>query len=97
MDKYYRVKKDTFMWKEGAILRADSDLNAIDPVGGYRAVEDIWDSTPINGAEYISARIIEHPLNADIFERVYPDSITGKLFKTKDQLLDMYSKAFKGA
>jgi hypothetical protein len=31
MAKYYRVKKDTFLWKEGAIL-----INSANNGGGYQ-------------------------------------------------------------
>ncbi len=93
MDKYYRVKKNTFLWKEGAILRLNQKYGHD---GGYEPIEDIWDVIPSCKDDYVSATIIEHPDNSKFFERIYPDSVTGKLFKTKDQLLDMYSKAFKG-
>jgi hypothetical protein len=87
--KYYRVKKDTFLWKEGAIIKCADDEK------GYVAIEDVWDAVPCVGNEYISKRIIEHSGNAEFFERVYPDSIKGKLFRTKDQLITMYQDAFK--
>lgn len=88
MTKYYRVKEDNFMWKQGAII---SDFN----VGKYKPVEDIWDNTPCNAAEYISARIIEHGNNSAYFERVYRDSISGSLFKTADQMKQAYKDSFK--
>jgi hypothetical protein len=86
--KYYRVKQDTFLWKVGAVLKLTSDRDS------YIALEDIWDSVPVIGNEYVSARIIEHPDNSKFFERVYLDTITGKLFRTKDQLIDIYHKNF---
>lgn len=89
MDKYYRVNKPTFLWKEGAILEKKKDSN------GYYAVEDIWDVTPVNGGEYISTKIIEDPSNAEYFERVYPDTVNGKIYRTKDELIEAYNKAFK--
>lgn len=88
MKTFYRVKQDNFLWKAGAIIKRGSS-------GGYSPIEDIWDSTPVNDAEYVSRRIIEHPDNAKYFERVYPDTLSGKLFKTKDQLLKLYEGAFK--
>lgn len=88
MPKFYRVKQDTFMWKEGAII---SDKNP----GQYSSVEDIWDVCPPVSSEYISPAIIEHPDNENFFERVYPDTISGKLFRTKDQLVTLYETAFK--
>lgn len=91
MQKYYRVKKDNFMWKEGAIIINKDHEGNID---NYIAIEDIWNATPDLGKEYISARIIECPNNAEFFERVYPDTIAGKYFKTKDQLVEMYKTSF---
>jgi hypothetical protein len=88
MTKYYRVKQDTFLWKAGAILIDQNE-------GAYKAVEDIWDSVDSVGNEYISGRIIEDEGNAAWFERVYPDTISGKLYKTKDQLIEMYNNTFK--
>jgi hypothetical protein len=87
MTKYYRVKKDNFIWKEGAIL-TDQDEER------YIGIEDIWNTVTGVKDEYISARIIEHPDNHEYFERVYPDTITGKLYRTKDQMVEMYKKAF---
>jgi hypothetical protein len=92
MSKHYRVKKDTFLWKAGAILQ-EKDIGTNS--AGYVAVEDVWDAVPTVGGEYISSRIIEHPDNADYFERVYPDTLKGKLFHTKDQLVELYNGAFK--
>lgn len=85
--KYYRVKKDTFLWKQGAILKQEGN--------GYRALEDIWDAIPVVGGEYISTRIVEHRDNAAFFERIYQDTITGRLFRTKDQLSVLYEETFK--
>ncbi len=87
MEKYYRVKKDNFMWKEGAII---SDGGK----GTYTAVQEIWNNVQSLGSEYISDRIIEDAGNADYFERVYPDTVSGKLFRTKDQMIEMYKTAF---
>lgn len=87
MTIYFRVKKDTFLWAEGAILSDKGD-------GCILPIEDIWNKTK-NQNEYITRRIIEDPNNADYFEKVYKDSITGNLYKTKDQLVDMFKEAFK--
>lgn len=86
--KYYRVKKDTFMWLEGAVLSNTSNN------GGYMAIEDIWNKVDVN-TEYISAHIIENPLNADFFERVYPDTLKGGIFRTADKLREIYKGSFK--
>ena len=82
MTKYYRVKKDTFIWEEGAILEYDSSLSFTSH-GGYRPIEDIWDTTEHNGGEYISAPIIEN--NPDWFEKVYKDKVNKVLFITKEE------------
>ncbi len=89
--KYYIVKKDNFMWKAGAILKLINEGSN----GGYKTIEDVWDAVPCIDAEYISARIIEHPDNAEFFERVYPDTISGKFYRTKEQLVALYKKTFE--
>ncbi len=89
MTKYYQVKQSNFLWKQGAIISDGRSCN-----NGYAPIEDIWDTTPVNQGEYISRHIVEHPDNEEYFTRVYPDTIAGKLFKTKDQLTAMYSKSF---
>lgn len=88
MKNYYRVKKDTFLWKEGAILQKEDSFN------GYVAIMDVWDAVETVGKEYISARIVEDPKNADWFEKVYKDDVAGKLWKTKDQIVEAYKGAF---
>lgn len=90
-EKYYRVRKDTFLWVAGAVLKLAPNLGK---AGGYCPVEDIWNKIPLN-TEYISSWIIEHPDNADYFERIYPDTLGGKIFKTKDQLVAHYNETFK--
>lgn len=89
-NKYYRVKKDTFLWKEGAILKDDAEGST---GKGYRAIEDIWDRVRVGG-EYISSHIIENPINADFFERVYPDNLKGNVYRTADKLREVYKKSF---
>ncbi|MBV6446404.1 MAG: hypothetical protein IFNCLDLE_02702 [Ignavibacteriaceae bacterium] len=91
MAKYYRVTKDTFLWKEGAILKLQANGGDM----GYEPIEDIWDTTPNNGREYISARIVEHPNNSEWFERVYQDTIKEGFFRTAEQLKEAYKKSFK--
>ena len=87
MTTYFRVKKDTFLWAEGAILSDKGN-------GQVLPIEDICNKTQ-DKTEYITRRIIEDPNNADYFEKVYKDSVTGNLYKTKDQLVDMYKAVFK--
>lgn len=92
MTTFYRVKKDNFLWKEGAILKLITYSNG---VNGYEPIEDIWNVVEKQKTEYITAFIVESPINAEYFERVYPDSIGGKIYKTKDQLVAAYKEAFK--
>lgn len=87
MTTYFRVKKDTFLWEEGAILFDKGNGHVV-------PIEDIWNKTE-NQTEYITRRIVEDPNNADYFEKVYKDSITGNLYKTKDQLVSMFKAVFK--
>lgn len=63
--KYFRVIRENFLWKLGAILEELDD-------GGYAPLNgiDIWDMTKFNDEEYISGEIVENsPL---YFQRVYP-------------------------
>lgn len=95
MKKYYRVKKDNFLWKEGAILKLDVDLsnsNTDGTDGGYRAIDDVWDNVELNG-EYISKDIIED--NTDYFERVYKSKLEDMLFDTKEAVMEAYNRNFK--
>lgn len=91
--KYYRVTTDNFLWRSGAVIAFSKEHSS---EGGYTPIEDIWDTTPVNGSEYISARIIEHPDNAEFFERVYPDDLGGKIYRTADQLKKLYEEKMKG-
>ena len=91
--KYYRVKKDTFLWKAGAIIKLNPELST--SKGGYLPIEDIWNVVSAVGNEYITAPVIEDPANSDWFERVYPDNLKGSLYRTKDQLIELYKGAFK--
>lgn len=85
MSKFYRVKKDTFMWEAGAIL--ENNVNGGD---GYTAINDIWHVAEL-GTEYISARIIEK--NPEWFERVYPVNLLSKVvYKLKAEAKEAYSK-----
>jgi len=75
MSKYYRVKRDSFLWDKGAILeyRKESD----DYNEGYHCIDDIWDATEHNEGEYIATRdIIEK--NPTWFERVYQVNVLKK-------------------
>lgn len=90
--KYYRVKKDTFMWDEGAILKYDGSLGGH---GGYQPVSDIWNAIDLKDVdEYISGHIIEN--NPEWFERVYEISVFGKItYGTKEAAKAAATKLFK--
>lgn len=95
MEKYYRVLKDNFLWKEGVILKFGSK-NWVE--WWYVPIEDIWNKTEFqttNWREYISAPIVEADSNKDFFERIYTDDLKRKVFKTKDQLTEFYKNNFK--
>lgn len=91
MTKYYRVKEDNFLWKKGAILKKEEDEN------GYAPISDLWDTTEVNGTEYITAKIVEAPENAKYFERVYEMS-KGKqaVYLVKEKAQETASKFFAG-
>ena len=60
--KYYRVKTDTFMWDEGAIISSDGE--------GYRSIDELYDHVELKD-EYVNDHIVENTANAAYFERVY--------------------------
>ena len=95
MTKYYRVKKDTFLWKAGAVLEKKTFTNGCT---GYQPIEDVWNVVEVTSGsgkdEYISSPFIEAKENEEWFERVYKDDVAGKLWKTKDQLVAAYNEAF---
>lgn len=92
MEKYYRVKEDTFMWAKGAIIKHNSSKGSD---GGYEHIDSIFESVPLAG-EYISERIIEHPDNAKYFERVYKvDFATKTVYELKDAAKELITKGFK--
>lgn len=88
MTKYYRVKKTTFMWDEGAILSSEGN--------GYRPIEDLWNHVELD-TEYITDHIIENPINKDFFERVYPIGKLEKMvFGNKKQAQAAAAALYKG-
>lgn len=93
--KYYRVKKDNFLWKEGAILEWATYSGS--PSGGYTPIDDVWDVIEdIDNGEYVSANIVEDSQNADWFERVYEVGALGKvMYVTADKAREMYKNTFK--
>ncbi len=89
MKKHYRVLQDNFLWKKGAIL----EQGAINGAIGYSPIDDIWNQDANSRNEYITSNNIEG--NPEYFERVYQDTLTGNIYRTKDQMIAMYEKAFK--
>lgn len=88
---FYRAIKDSFLWREGAILAFQGSSGSS---GGYCPIEDIWDATEFNGDEYISTDIIEN--SPDWFERVYPLQRGGKVrFSTKEETKEAYKEEFE--
>jgi hypothetical protein len=86
--KYYRVKKENFLWIVGAILEQDGEH--------YRPLEgtELWDVSEHNGAEWISDRIIEN--STDYFEQVFPvHLLKNTVFKLKEEARLMLSDSFK--
>jgi len=88
MEKYYRVLKETFLWSEGAIISDKEEIGH-----GYKPIQDIWNKTK-EQTEYITAKIIEAKENADFFERIYPDTIKGNIYRTAEQLKKLYKDTF---
>lgn len=88
--KLYRVKKDTFLWDEGAIIvgtKRDSCTT------GYEAVSEIWNKID-DQDEYISEKIIIN--NPDYFERVYEVNALSKvLYKTREEAKEYMKKLHK--
>jgi hypothetical protein len=91
-DKLYRVKKDTYVWVEGAIIKKNTD-------GDYQAINDIWNVEGNDeltkflekGNFYVSAEVVEN--SPDWFERVYKvSSLKGMLYVVKDKMKKILSK-----
>ena len=90
MAKYYRVKKQTFMWDEGAIISDESSA------GRYVSTSDVWDRIP-GMSEYISANIIEHENNSDFFEQVWPmGKLEKAVFGSRKQAQAAAAAVYKG-
>jgi len=86
--KYYRAIKDSFLWSKGAIVAFDEHLGSGE--GGYRPIEDIWNANNSVLSEYITARIVES--SPEWFERVYSDSVSKMVFKTAQEMKELFSK-----
>lgn len=85
--RFYRVKQDTPMWREGAILKLDGN-------GGYRAISDLWDTLEDQSA-CLNAKRVESKDNGDWFERVYETSFLGKVaYHTRDKAREILNRDF---
>lgn len=84
--KYYRAKKDSFLWEEGAILACEDNR--------CKPVTDIWNVTEYNGNEYVSSPIIEN--NPEWFERVYEVSLVGTVvYEAREKAKELLKKQYK--
>lgn len=89
--KFYRAVKDSFLWKEGAVLELDEDEEAYLPIDGL----NVWDMTPYNEEEQISRGIVEA---STWFEEVYEvsDSEDEKpKFANAEEIKQKYQYQFK--
>ncbi len=89
-DKFYRVKKDTYIWQAGAILKLNDS-------GKYSATDDIWN---VEGNDVFNKKLADGVCEAreivenapDWFERVYSvKSFKGMYFVVKDKMKDLLS------
>ncbi len=88
-DRYFRVKKDNFLWCAGAIVEKKEGEKGYNPVDNT----SIWDTTDQNGTEYISSKIVEN--NPEWFEEVYKiNLVTRFVYKVKAEAQEMMSKEF---
>jgi len=87
MKKYYRVKQDTFLWEEGAILSHTEGSN------GYEPIDDVWKKHE-DSSEYISSAIVEK--SPDWFERVYAVNLaTRTVYKLREEAKELLAKSYK--
>lgn len=90
MARFFRNKTGNFLWDEGAIVSNEHDED------GYKAISNIWDHVGLDG-EYITAKIIESPDNADFFEEVWPIGKLEKMvFGNKKQAQAAAAVLYKG-
>lgn len=85
-DRYYRAKKDSFMWDEGALLKCDDDEHCV-------SIDSVWNACESAGDEYISESIIK--AQPDWFERVYPvNLLTKTVYKPKAEAKELLSREY---
>ena len=92
MEKFYSVKKDTYLFTAGAILSNKENSTQ------YKATDDIWHVEGnetlrkfLDGAPAVAADVVEN--SPDWFERVYKvSSIRGMAYVVKSAMKDLMSK-----
>lgn len=91
--KYYRVKKETVAWNEGAVLEYDGSNQ-------YKPISDLWDTDARDrgvklGRSYAECDyIVEN--SPEWFERVYDVTVLGKVkYLVKDAAQKAYSELHK--
>ncbi len=86
--KFYRVKQDNPVWKQGAIIKEES--------GGYVGISDLWNVSEHEDADtqYGSYTVENSP---DWFERVYELSMLGKTkYVLKEAAMKRHEEMFEG-
>lgn len=92
MEKFYRVKKDTYLFTSGAILSNKENSTQ------YKAIDDIWHVEGndilkkfLDGQPGVAADVVEN--SPDWFERVYKvSSIRGMAYVAKNKMKELMSK-----
>ena len=86
MKKFYKVKKENFLWDVGAILAEGNN--------GYSPINDIFaknESPKKDDHEVISFYIVEN--QPEYFERVYEVNLLTKIvYKLKEEAKEIFSK-----
>ena len=87
--KFYRVKKENFLWEVWAILEETKQ----DAWMWYSPIEDCFKK--FDNEEYITSEIVEN--SPEYFERVYEvRSILSKtIYETKEKAMALVSKMYK--
>jgi hypothetical protein len=87
--RYFRAKKDSFLWVAGAIIKKEDDEKGYAPIDDSR----VWDVTEVNNGEYITANIIENC--PEWFEEVYKiNMITRCIYKLKAEAREILNAEY---
>lgn len=86
--KFYRVKKENFLWEVWAILKEEKE----DAWTWYSPIDDCFKK--FDNDEYISSIIVEN--SPEYFERVYEvKSFLDKIvYETKEKAMTLVSKMY---